>query len=196
MSRFTPLRLDEVCNELCNVLGRTDAGVEELPEFLRVLAKSPMALKAYVEADATLAAGGLSPQDRNRIALAVAEINGSGYVSTVQALTTGSAGLAERDVDLARSATAADPRAGGLLRFVQTLVLQRGEIADADFQALRQAGFAEGEIVEIVANVALNVFTNYLNLVAGTEPEVMVAPKACNLRAVADRNGSSRRVGG
>ena len=56
-----------------------------------------------------------------------------------------------------------------MLRFTQAVVLQRGEISDDDFQALRKAGFTDAQIVEIVANIALNIFSNYFNSVAKTE---------------------------
>src|SRR6266581_1325183 len=61
---------------------------------------------------------------------------------------------------------AADTKAETRLRFTQAVVLQRGEISDDDFQALRKAGFADGQIIEIVANIALNIFCNYFNSVA------------------------------
>jgi hypothetical protein len=58
-----------------------------------------------------------------------------------------------------------------MLRFTQAVVLQRGEVSDDDFQALRKAGFTDAQIVEIVANIALNIFSNYFNSVAKTEVE-------------------------
>ena len=72
-------------------------------------------------------------------------------------------------MQLARNATAADPKAETMLRFTQAVVLQRGEISDDDFQALGKAGFTDEQIVEIVANIALNIFSNYFNSVAKTE---------------------------
>ena len=56
-----------------------------------------------------------------------------------------------------------------MLRFTQSMVLQRGEISDDDLGALRKAGFSDAEVIEIVANIALNVFTNYLNILSKTE---------------------------
>src|SRR5437762_7071105 len=56
-----------------------------------------------------------------------------------------------------------------MLRFTQAVVLQRGDISDEDFQALGKAGFTDAQIVEIVANIALNIFSNYVNSVAKTE---------------------------
>jgi uncharacterized peroxidase-related enzyme len=194
MKRFTPMRSEDVCEELQDTLPGTYLGFDDQPEFFRMLAKSRVALEAYAAADKTLAHGNLSAQDRSRIALAVSEINGSSYDSAVQSRIAKETGLAEHDIDLARTATATDAKALGLLRFVQALVLQRGQVADEDFQALRRAGFAESEIVEIVANVAVNIFANYLNLVAGTDAAAAARPELCERRPVAGRNGTSVRV--
>src|SRR5439155_10246755 len=78
-------------------------------------------------------------------------------------------GLTHHEMQLARNATAADTKAQTMLRFTQAVVLQRGEISDDDFHALRKAGFTDEQIVEIVANIALNIFSNYFNSVAKTE---------------------------
>jgi alkylhydroperoxidase family enzyme len=64
--------------------------------------------------------------------------------------------------------SAKDPKTEAMLHFVQAIVLQRGDVNDEDFSALRQAGFSETEVIEILANVALNIFTNYFNILAHT----------------------------
>lgn len=55
------------------------------------------------------------------------------------------------------------------LSFVRGVVNRRGQVDDADVEALRAAGFDDGEIVEIVAHIGLNLFTNYFNHIAATE---------------------------
>ena len=97
------------------------------------------------------------------------QINGSSYSLSAHYDTGKSLGLTHQEMQLARNATAADPKAESMLRFTQAVVLQRGEISDDDFQALRKAGFTDAQIVEIVANIALNIFSNYFNSVAKTE---------------------------
>ena len=61
-----------------------------------------------------------------------------------------------------------------MLRFAQSVALQRGEISDADFQSLRLAGFTDSLVAEIVSNIAINIFTNYFNAVARTEVDFPV----------------------
>jgi len=113
--------------------------------------------------------GQLTPRQRQQVALAVAEINGSSYSLSAHYDAGKSLGLTQEEMQLARNATATDPKTETMLRFTQAVVLQRGDISDEDFQALRNAGFTDAEVVEIVANIALNIFSNYFNSVAKTE---------------------------
>ena len=64
----------------------------------------------------------------------------------------------------AQAGESADPKTNAALRFALKLVDARGQVADADVQALRTAGFDDEHIVEILAHVALNLFTNYVNV--------------------------------
>ncbi|MEQ8837246.1 MAG: carboxymuconolactone decarboxylase family protein, partial [Lacipirellulaceae bacterium] len=86
-------------------------------------------------------------------------------------------GLDETSALAARQASAAEGRSQAALEFAQKLVQARGKVTDADFNQLKTEGFSEGEIGEIVANVALNIFTNYFNHVADTEIDFPVAPE-------------------
>ena len=141
----------------------------ENPDFLKILANSPAAALAYARAEEALAGGRLSERQREQIALAVAEINGSKCCLLAHSLRGSNAGLTAEEIGSARRATAPDGKAGQMLRFTQSIVLQRGEISDEDLSALRKAGFSEAEMIEIVANIALSVFTNYANIVSKTE---------------------------
>jgi hypothetical protein len=63
-----------------------------------------------------------------------------------------------------------------LLRFARTVVTKQGIVDDADVEAVKAAGYGDAEIAEAVAHVALNVFTNYFNNVAGTAIDFPRAP--------------------
>ena len=169
MSRLTPIQTNGASSELKRSLKNSHLKLDKAPRFLQIMANSPASLRAYIRADAALVRGQLTPRQRQQVALAVAEINGCAYSLSAHYETGKSLGLTHQEMQLARNATAADPKAEMMLRFTQALVLQRGEISDDDFQALRKAGFTDGQIVEIVANIALNIFSNYFNSVAKTE---------------------------
>lgn len=164
-----PIADHQAFDELIRSLAETSTQLEGLPNFIRVLAHSPAALKAYLLADKALAHGQITPRQREQIALAVAEINGCSYSLSAHCVLAQRLGLSEEEIRLARKATALDPRTRAMLRLTQAVVLQRGEISQDELQALRTAGFTDAQIVEIIAGIGLNIFTNYFNLLAKTQ---------------------------
>src|SRR5206468_397023 len=169
MSRLTPMQANGATSKLKRSLKNSRLKLDEAPRFLQVMANSPASLRAYLRADAALVRGQLTPCQRQQVALAVAEINGSSYSLSAHYDTGKSLGLTHQEMQLARNAAAADPKADAMLRFTRSVVLQRGDISDEDFQALGKAGFTDAQIIEIVANIALNIFSNYFSSVAKTE---------------------------
>ncbi|MGO8700069.1 MAG: carboxymuconolactone decarboxylase family protein [Limisphaerales bacterium] len=141
----------------------------EAPLLLRGLSKSLAAMRAYADASHALAHGQLTARQRQQIALTVAEINGCGSRIGHGVHNNGDAQLSETEIELARRASAQDAREDAMLHFTRAVVLQRGAIRDKDLHAVRSAGFSESELIEIVANIALNIFTDYLSLIPRTE---------------------------
>jgi len=171
MWRFTPIETWQFARDLQDITGRLRLTGNGFHSFLVLLAKSSAALNAYVQAEESLTNGELTPHQREQIALAVAEINGSAYCLAVHEKSAREIGLSDAEIQSSRKASANDPKTQTLLHFVQAVVLQRGEVSDSDFSAIRQAGFSDPEIVEVLANVGLNIFTNYFNILAQTEPD-------------------------
>ena len=165
----SPVEPNQVSRKSRDTRDRSHTGLEEIPDFLEKLTESPAAAVAYLRTHKALAAGLLSERQREQIALAVAEINGAGSCLHAHSVMAKNAGLTEEEIQSARRAAAPDPKADQLLRFTQSMVLQRGEISDEDLGALRKAGFSDAEIIETVANIALNIFTNYLNMLSRTK---------------------------
>jgi uncharacterized peroxidase-related enzyme len=140
-----------------------------VPNLFRLTANSPAVLEGYLGLNGALAKGSLTPQTRERIALAVAEINGCDYCLSAHAyLGKNLAKLDEAEIAANRAGGSSDPKADAAVRFAARLVRERGQITDADVSSVRMAGYGDAEIVEIVAHVALNTLTNYLNEAFGT----------------------------
>lgn len=139
-----------------------------VPNLFRVLGNSPAALEGYLNFSSALAGGVLSARVREQIALAVAEINDCNYCRSAHAFIGGKVGLTVNEISDARLATSADARVNAVLNLARSLVVQRGELSETEFQAARAAGLGDAEIIETVANVALNIFANYTNHVART----------------------------
>lgn len=151
------------------------------PNLMRTLAQGPAALEAYLSFSGALATGSLSAKLREQIALAVAETNTCNYCLSAHTTIGKMVGLSEADLTASRQANSADTKVDAALKFARATVAQRGLITNDDFARVRQAGYADGEIAEIIANVALNIFTNYFNHIAQTDVD-FPAVKAAGAR--------------
>jgi uncharacterized peroxidase-related enzyme len=147
-----------------------------VPNLFRLVANSPAALEGYLGMSGALSKGSLPAQTRERIALAVAQINGCGYcLSAHSYLGKNVAKLSDAEISANRHGSSLDPKADAAVRFAAKVVAERGHVSDADVQAVRLAGYDDAQIIEIVQHVALNTWTNYINEVAKTEIDFPVA---------------------
>jgi len=140
------------------------------PNMFRAIALSPQALKGYLDLSSALAHGALPAATRERIALAVAEINGCGYcLSAHTYLGRNLAKLDDAEITANRNAASNDPTADAAVRFAAKILRARGHVTDADFAAVKDAGYTDAQVIEIVQHVALNTFTNFFNEVFQTD---------------------------
>ena len=147
-----------------------------VPNLMKVTGHSPAALEGYLGMSGALAKGSLPAPTRERIALAVAQINGCNYcLSAHTALGKNLAKLSEAEIAANRHGGSLDPKADAAVRFAAKVVRERGHVSDTDLQAVRMAGYDDAQIVEIVQHVALNTWTNYINEVAKTEIDFPLA---------------------
>lgn len=134
------------------------------PNMFRAVANSPAALTSMWSAFAALGGGVIAPKLAEQIAVAVADRNGCHYCLAAHTALGRKAGASAEALRDAQAGESADARTQLALRFALKLVNDRGQVGEADVQALRAAGFGDEEIVEILAHVALNLFTNYVNV--------------------------------
>lgn len=149
-----------------------------IPNLFRLTGNSPATLEAYIGFNGALGRT-LDVKTRERIALAVAQANGCDYcLSAHSYLGLNLAKIDAAEIALNRKGHSADPRADAAVQLAVRIVETRGSISDADLAAARLAGFNDAQIVEIVANVAINLFTNYLNNLAHTDIDFPVVTAA------------------
>jgi uncharacterized peroxidase-related enzyme len=135
------------------------------PAMFRAVANSPAALQMMWSAFGALGSGTLGAKLGEQIAVAVADRNGCAYCLAAHTALGRKAGASADEMAAAQAGEAGDPRTQAALRFALKLVDARGQASATDVQALRDAGFGDEQIVEILAHVALNLFTNYVNVV-------------------------------
>lgn len=165
-SRIQPVDPQHAAGKTRRLFGQVRAKFGFLPILLRVLANAPVAPEGYVNFSAALARGILDAKVREQIALTVAESNLCAYCLSAHTAVAAKIGLNRTEIDQAIRASAADVRTDAILKLARAIVVLRGELTDADLAHARAAGLSNGEIVETVGNVALNIFENYMSHVA------------------------------
>jgi uncharacterized peroxidase-related enzyme len=134
------------------------------PNMFRAVANSPAALKSMWGAFGALSGGVIAPKLGEQIAVAVADRNACEYCLAAHTALGRKAGASAEEMQRAQAGESADAKTQAALHFALKLVNERGQISDGDVQGLRKVGFGDEEIVEILAHVALNLFTNYVNV--------------------------------
>jgi uncharacterized peroxidase-related enzyme len=150
------------------------------PNVIRTMATAPAALEGYLGLQRGLGGGLLSAPLREQIAVTVAQANGCDYCLAAHRAIAKTVGLSEEAIADARRGVVPDKKVEAALQFSRQLVEQRGWVGEDGLRRVRDAGYSEQEIVEIIANVAMNIFTNYLNHVAETEIDFPTVPELAN----------------
>ena len=177
----TPASIDAAPEAARPLLEAVNKQIGSVPNLFRLVANSPAALEGYLGISGALAKGRLPAQTRERIALAVAQINACGYCLAAHSfMGSNLAKLSDAEIAANRAGRSNDAKADAAVRFAASVATQRGHVSDAEVAAVRAAGYDDAQIVEIVQHVALNTWTNYINEVAKT---VIDFPEALPLAA-------------
>jgi uncharacterized peroxidase-related enzyme len=138
--------------------------------MFRLISNSPAALEGYLGLSDALSKGRLPAQTRERIALAVAEENGCSYcLSAHSYLGKNLAKLDDAEILANRHGASNDAKADAAVRFAAKLVQERGHVSEDEVRAVKVAGYDDAQVIEIVLHVALNTWTNFINVAGGTE---------------------------
>lgn len=169
MSRIPVPSLDAAPEASRPILDAVHKQLGVVPNLFRLIGNAPAALAGFTSFQGALSKT-LDVKTRERIALAVAQVNGCNYcLSAHTYLGLNLAKIGPEEIALNRRGRSGDPTADAAVRFAAGVASERGRVSDADIAAARDAGFTDAQLVEIVALVAENTFTNYLNEVAQTE---------------------------
>ncbi len=179
MSRIsTPATIDEAPEAARPTLEAVQKQLGSVPNIFRIVANSPAALAGYVGLNGALSKGLLPAATRERIALAVAEINGCSYCLAAHTyLGKAFAKLDDKEIAANRLGGSTDAKAAAAVQFAVVLTVARGAVTARDFDAVRAASYSDAEIVEIIAHVALNTLTNYMNEALGAEIDFPVVDR-------------------
>jgi uncharacterized peroxidase-related enzyme len=150
------------------LLDGVQKGLGATPNMFRVAAQSPAALESLVAQFGAVGKGSFTARTREALALAVSESNACDYCLSAHTALGKRAGLNDDALDQVRSGYSDDAHLGALLKLARAVVDRRGHIGQALDEA-RRSGITDAEFIELLANVALTTFTNYLNVAAETD---------------------------
>jgi uncharacterized peroxidase-related enzyme len=137
------------------------------PNMTKAMANSPALLEGYLALSGALGRGALPAAVREQLALATAEYNGCEYCLSAHTYIGANIAKVDADVlDAARDAKSSDPHTAALLALSDALARGRGTVDGNVVREAREAGATDAEIGEVVGHVALNVLTNYFNILA------------------------------
>ncbi|MEI2301866.1 carboxymuconolactone decarboxylase family protein [Ensifer sp. MJa1] len=164
MSRINLVDPTSATGVSAELLGEIRSAFGVAPNMFRAVANSPAALASMWGSFGALRKGRLGAKLGEQIAVAVADRNDCHYCLAAHTALGRKAGATAEEMASAQRGKSSDPKTAAALAFTVKLVEARGQVADADVRALRDAGFDDQDIVEIIAHVALNLFTNYINV--------------------------------
>ncbi len=174
MPRITPIDPAQAQGKAKMLLDGVHKKLGVTPNLMRTMAQSPAVLEAYLGFGQALAGGSLSPQLREQIALTVAGANACGYCASAHTALGKRLRITDVELNANLHSQSGEPKVQAALHFARRIVDERGWVSDDDLTRVRDAGYTDGEIAEIIATVAANIFSNYFNHIAQTEVDFPV----------------------
>jgi uncharacterized peroxidase-related enzyme len=153
----TPAASQAVMAQIHSAFGAT-------PNMFKAVANSPAALHSMWAAFGALGKGSIGAKLGEQLAVAIANYNRCEYCLAAHTVLGQKAGASLADMSAAQVGHSGDAKTAAALAFALKVVAQRAQISDADIASLHQVGFGDEQVVEIIAHVALNLFTNYINV--------------------------------
>jgi len=171
MSRTVVLTPEQVPAESKQTLDTFTRNIGFTPNMMAAFAQSPIAFNAWATLLGSLSKT-LDVRTRDSIGLAVSEVNGCNYCLTVHSFTAEHmAKLPADDIILARKGHAKDPKRDAAVQFARNVIETRGNVSDAHLKEVRDVGYTDANIIEIIALVAMYSLTNFFNNVFDPEKD-------------------------
>ena len=183
MPRINPVDPQTADGAAKDLLDGVKAQIGMVPNIFATMVQSPSVLDGFLAFSGSLGKGALSAQLREQIALTVAGASNCNYCASAHTAIGKGAGIGEAELRRNLQGQSDDNRTQAVLSFVRQAVDRRGWVGDDEIQALRDAGLGDGEIVEGVANIGVNLFTNYFNHIARTDIDFPVVDSTVVTRA-------------
>jgi uncharacterized peroxidase-related enzyme len=177
MQRIKNLEEENANTKSKNLMGEFEKHWGMVPNMVKAMANSSATLESYLRFYESLGQGVLPTKMKEQIALTVAEANGCSYCVSAHCALGKGAGMSEDEIRDGRSGQSPDKKTHAVLHFTQLVIDSRGAVPSEEIERLRDVGFNDEEITEVVANIVFTFFSNYFNNVAGTVVDFPVVHK-------------------
>ncbi len=174
MPRIKPIDIEQADGKAKSLLENVNKALGMTPNGMRTMAHSPAALEAYLGFGKALGGGSLSSKLREQIALTAANANACEYCASAHTALGKKFGIDAAELKRNLHASSRDPKVEAALQFARAVVVRQGWVTDKELERVREAGYSDGEIIEIIAATVIAIFSNYFNHVAETEVDFPV----------------------
>lgn len=169
MSRLNSVNPETATGKAGELLAAVKSNMGIVPNLTKVMANQPAVLDTFLAIGGALSNGSFDAKTREAIALTVAGANSCDYCASAHSAISQSLKVDKAEIARRLNGKSDDPKLEALLSFASQIVETRGKVSDAQLSEIKAAGYSDGDIMEITANVVANIFTNYINHVADTE---------------------------
>ncbi|MCS3871518.1 putative peroxidase-related enzyme [Chryseobacterium ginsenosidimutans] len=169
MARIKALNPEEATGKTKELFDTVKTKMGMVPNMMRTLGNSPAVLNAYLGFNAGLSYSSLGGELGELIAVTVANENGCNYCNCAHSFVGGKMGIDEQDINDARNGVSSDPKINAALVFAKEILHTKGAVSNESFENIKAAGYNDAQILEILAQVSLSIFTNYANILADTD---------------------------
>lgn len=169
MSRLSIVETTCECSEVQKGFEKAQKAFGMVPNFTKVLASSPVAVNAFIDYWSAMYQGKLDHSVRVRIALALSQANACQYCVSAHSAIAEGAGMNQNEIELARAGAAIEAKEDTAVKFARAVLEHRGDVTDNELKAMHEAGFSDGEIVEIILLVGMFSAANFIGKVSRVE---------------------------
>lgn len=168
MQRIQAIEIEQASGRVKDIYHQVESSLGTVPNMIKTMAHSPVVAEAYLSFWNLLSQGVLSAHLKEQISLHVSESNGCAYCVSVHCALSKGAGLRDEEVLDGRMGHSPDGKTNAALKFAGRILETRGAVASEEVAEMRDAGYSDEEITEIIALVVFTIFSNYFNNVVGT----------------------------
>ncbi|WP_435598820.1 carboxymuconolactone decarboxylase family protein [Streptomyces anulatus] len=171
MPRLTRLTPDTAVGASRDLLAELVSRHGEVGDMVSTMAHSPAVLGGYLQLSRAMGRAKLDRGISERISIAIQTRQGCRLCLDAHVGAARRTGVDEGEIERARTGTSEDPGIAAIIALALQVHRKPTSITDAQIIALREHGYSDRAIADVVGVVALNILTGAFNLLAGLTPE-------------------------